>query len=133
MPRSRPGKKERAVKRIQDQRALDELNDRIQAERTSKKQLPEETPGKPRSLHTTNGDNRITKAKPDRTYTSSEVDAIVQAAVTAAVSTTVAATKALLTGEVPKQSTTVSKPATLAERITSKKTLADRISFPKKN
>jgi hypothetical protein len=133
MPRTRPGKKERAVKRTQDQRALDELNDRIQAERTSKKQLPEKLPGDP--LHTTTGDNRISKqTKPDRTYTSSEVDAIVQAAVTAAVSTTVAAIKALLSGDIPKQPTTVSKTAgTLAERITSKKTLADRISFPKKN
>jgi hypothetical protein len=140
MPRNRPGKKERAVKRIQDQRALDEFNDRIHAERASSNQHTERVPSKQQIPSKTTGDDRVKKSgHNNRTYTSTEVDAIVQAAVTAAVTTTVATTKALLSGDVPKQSITTVKPArTLAERITSKpndptkNSLADRITFPKK-
>jgi hypothetical protein len=139
MPRNRPGKKERAVKRTQDQRALEKLHDRIHTERSSG------------SLNQRRSkDNKISKPeKSDRTYTSSEVDAIVHAAVTAAVTTTVATTKALLSGDKPKQNPDNSKPArSLAERITGRdpqvtaeratsknpaQSLADRISFPKKH
>jgi hypothetical protein len=139
MPRNRPGKKERAVKRVQDQRALNNLNERIHSERASNDRNTERAPVREKVLSKT-GDDRVTKpGRNDRTYTSTEVDAIVQAAVTAAVTTTVATTKALLSGEVPRQTTTNGKQGrTLAERITSKpndptkKTLADRISFPKK-
>jgi hypothetical protein len=137
MPRNRPGKKERAVKRTQDQRALDKLHDQIHTERSSGSQI------QPKKH--TKGSKVSKPEKTDRTYTSSEVDAIVHAAVTAAVTTTVATTKALFSGEKPKQ--TANLPSrTLAERITgrdpqltaesatSKKptqSLADRITFPK--
>jgi hypothetical protein len=140
MPRNRPGKKERAVKRVQDQRALNNLNERIHSERASNDRNTERAPVREKLLSKTTGDDRVTKpGRNDRTYTSTEVDAIVQAAVTAAVTTTVATTKALLSGEVPKQATNNGKPGrTPAERITSKpngptkNSLADRISFPKR-
>jgi hypothetical protein len=140
MPRNRPGKKERAVKRTQDQRALEKLHDQIHTERSSG------------GLHQVQSKKNTKVSKPeksDRTYTSSEVDAIVQAAVTAAVTTTVTTTKALFSGEKPKQTANDSKPArTLAERITGRdpqltaesatskkptRSLADRITFPQKH
>jgi hypothetical protein len=135
MPRNRPGKKERAVKRTQDQRALEKLHDQIHSERSSGvlHQLKSKKDTKV---------NKVNKPeKSDRAYTSSEVDAIVHAAVTAAVTTT----KALLSGEKPKQTPDNVKPArSLAERITSPanppltkeapaRPLAERISFPKKH
>jgi hypothetical protein len=120
MPRSRPGKKERATKKQHDQEALNRLNERISKDRS---------------------DSRVSKQHPteDRKFSKSEVDAIVQAAVTAAVQTTTS----LLTGVKPKQeaqeptkadsNSENSKPRPLAERIQfPKKTLADRIVFPKK-
>jgi hypothetical protein len=126
MPRSRPGKKERATKRLNDQKALNRLNDQISKDRS-------ENVTAPRS------DSRISKqpSTEDRKFSKSEVDAIVQAAVTAAVQTT---TSLLTGGAKPKQEaqesrtseTKDSKPRTLAERIQfPKKSLAERIVFPK--
>jgi hypothetical protein len=118
MPRSRPGKKERATKKQHDQEALNRLNERISKDRS---------------------DSRVSKQHPteDRKFSKSEVDAIVQAAVTAAVQTTAS----LLTGgtkpkqeaqDATKSKTKDSKPRPLAERIQfPKKSLADRIVFPK--
>jgi hypothetical protein len=128
MSHSRPGKKERAIKRQNDEKALNRLNDRIQKDRTEHTTAPR-------------SDSRVTKhsSTEDRKFSTSEVQAIGQAAVTAAVQTTTS----LLTGVKPKQeaqestkpdsNTENSKPRPLAERIQfPKKTLADRIVFPKK-
>jgi hypothetical protein len=119
MPRSRPGKKERANKRAQEQQALCRLNEQIQSNRT------DNTP-----LYKSN--DRVAKHTEERKFSSAEVQAIVEAAVTAAVTTTTS----LLSGVKPKQviTTREEKPKTLAERISfPKRPLADRISFPKKN
>jgi hypothetical protein len=129
MPRSRPGKKERALKRQNDEKALERLNDQIRNDRL-----------KPATG--LQSDSRVTKkpATDEHKFSNSEVQAIVQAAVTAAVQTTTS----LLTGVEPKQqerqfakppadSTEKSKTRPLAERIQfPKKSLAERIVFPKK-
>jgi hypothetical protein len=122
MPRHRPGKRQRESKRAQEQQALDRLNERIHGER-----------------NTTGNSNRVEKHTSERQFSATEVNAIVQAAVSAAVTATVTATKELVTeakqtenGASGKQ---IDKPKSLAERITKppKLSLADRISFPKKN
>jgi hypothetical protein len=119
MPRNRPGKKQRAAKREQDQQALDKLNTTIASKRTIDKT------GKP------SGVSKPTAHDNERKFTSTEVDAIVQAAVTAAVSATVAAIKELIvgtshTGVQPTRDNTGKK-----EQKTEKtKSLAERITFP---
>jgi hypothetical protein len=125
MPRSRPGKKERASKCENDQQALNRLNERLHTDRAENA-----APYK--------SDNRISKqtaSADERKFSASEVQAIVQAAVTAAVTTTTA----LLTGAKPKQDSSidgqkdgVEKPKPLAERIKlPTRSLTERITFPK--
>jgi hypothetical protein len=116
MPRSRPGKKERAIKRAQDQQALCKLNERLQDNRADST-----------ALYSSN--DRVSKRAEECKFSSTEVQAIVEAAVKAAVTTTAS----LLSGVKPKQEKTEPKP--LAERISfpKERSLAERITFPKKN
>jgi hypothetical protein len=126
MPRSRPGKHQRAQKRQHDETAIRKLN----ADLASKSG---------QNNKTADGVKKQYRENDEKKFSTSEVQAIVQAAVTAAVTTTTA----LLTGEKPKQSTVDTpvkgadpapkQPRTLAERIQfPKKSLAERIVFPKK-
>jgi hypothetical protein len=126
MPRRRPGKRQRELKRAQDQQALQQLNSRIHGER-----------------NTAEKSNRVQKDTTERQFSTTEVNAIVQAAVTAAVTATVTATKDLVngstnTGNGSSSSTKSEKdcntPKTLAERITNppKRSLAERITFPER-
>jgi hypothetical protein len=122
MPRHRPGKRQREIKRAQDQQALNKMNERIHGERD-----------------TTENANRVEKHTSERQFSATEVNAIVQAAVSAAVTATVTATKELVTESKQTENGTSSKQnnklKSLAEQITKqlKLSLADRISFPKKN
>jgi FlaG/FlaF family flagellin (archaellin) len=127
MPRSRPGKLQRAQKRQHDETAIKKLNADLASTRGQ-------------TNKTVDGVKKQYRENNEKKFSTSEVQAIVQAAVTAAVTTTTA----LLTGEKPKQSTddttvkktdtTVEQPRTLAERITGpKKSLAERITGPKKS
>jgi hypothetical protein len=122
MPRHRPGKRQRQIKRAQEQQALNRLNEQIHGER-----------------NTAGNTNRVEKNTSERQFSATEVNAIVQAAVSAAVTATVTATKELVSESKQAESGTSSKhndkPKSLAERITKqpKLSLADRISFPKKN
>jgi hypothetical protein len=86
MPRSRPCKKQRALKRQQDQQALNRLHDQLQSDRT-------DLPGKPHSDSVK--DSRIEKQPSERQFSTTEVDAIAQVAVTAAVTATVNVAKSL--------------------------------------
>jgi hypothetical protein len=118
MPRHRPGKRQREIKRAQDQQARNKLNERIHGER-----------------NTTEKANRVEKHTSERQFSATEVNAIVQAAVSAAVTAIVTATKELVTESKEAENGTSNKPKSLAERVTKppKLLLADRISFPKKN
>jgi hypothetical protein len=121
MPRSRPGKKERASKRANDQQALSKLNERLQTDRADN------------AAHY-KSDSKVSKPNTEeRKFSPAEVEAIVQAAVTVAVTTTTT----LLTGVKPQQSNSANKNTEkarpLAERIQfPKKSLAERIVFPNK-
>jgi hypothetical protein len=127
MPRSRPGKHQRAQKRQHDETAIKKLN----ADLASKREQTGKTVDG-------NGVKKQYRDEDEKKFSTTELQAIVHAAVTAAVTTTTA----LLTGEKPKQSTvdtsvkgaeTPKQPRTLAERIQfPKKSLAERIVFPKK-
>jgi hypothetical protein len=88
MPRSRPGKHQRAQKRQHDETAIKKLN----ADLASKRE---------QTSKTVDGVKKQYRENDEKRFSTSEVQAIVQAAVTAAVTTTTA----LLTGEKPKQST----------------------------
>jgi hypothetical protein len=133
MPRQRPGKRQREIKRAQDQQALNKLNERIHGDRPN----------------TTEKANRVEKHTPERQFSATEVNAIVQAAVTAAVTATVTATKELITDSKQAKKGTSNdphsaknetsdkqndSPKTLAERITKppKRSLAERITFPER-
>jgi FlaG/FlaF family flagellin (archaellin) len=127
MPRSRPGKHQRALKRQHDESAIEKLNADLASKRGQ-------------SNRTVDGVKKPYRQNDEKKFSTSEVQAIVQAAVTAAVTTTTA----LLNGEKPKQSTDdttlkkadtkVEQPRTLAERITGpKKSLAERITGPKRS
>jgi hypothetical protein len=132
MPRQRPGKRQREIKRAQDQQALNKLNERVHGDR-----------------HTTEKANRVEKHTPERQFSATEVSAIVQAEVTAAVTATVTATKERITDSKQAKNGTSNDPhsaknetsnkqndtlKTLAERITKppKRSLAERISFPER-
>jgi hypothetical protein len=128
MLRSRPGKHQRAQKRQHDEAAIRKLNEdlAIKREQTSK-------------TVDGNGVKKQYREEDERKFSTTELQAIVHAAVTPAVTTTTA----LLTGEKPKQSTVDTpvrgadakskQPWTLAERITGpKKSLAEQITFPQK-
>jgi hypothetical protein len=126
MPRNRPGKKERAAKREHDQQALDKLNSTIASKRKNDKIDKPNGVQKPKALDS------------EKKFSQTELQAIVQAAVSAAVTSTTT----LLLGLKPEKANPVNasteagnedRPRTLADRITSpKQSLAERITFPKR-
>jgi hypothetical protein len=128
MPRHRPGKRQREQKRAQDQQAINNLNERLRKERNDNSRAQQ-----PTTVKTTS--NRIEKQTPERKFTATEVDSIVQAAVSAAVKATVTATKELVDAERTRLDDKKPQTKSLADRITKQPTprsLAERISFPDK-